>query len=91
MKSDLSDQQKSHASGPPATDDLTIAENLRVWRQEGSDSGKDVYFDGTHPAFRIPVGRAKQFIEEFGPLHPGDYKEQVGRDWREDFAQLANG
>jgi hypothetical protein len=89
MNGNLSEQQKKEASGPQATDDLTIAENLRVWRQEQSGEGEEVYSDGSDSVFRIPEHRARDFIEQFGPLHPGDYKEQFKRDWRDDFVALA--
>ena len=75
MKSELSEQQQQDFSGHQATDDLTIAENLRTWRQEHSGEGEELYSDGKNPVFRIPEHKAKKFLEEFGPLHPGDYKD----------------
>lgn len=90
MNGELSEQQQKNVSGPQATDDLTIAENLRTWRQKHSGEGEEIYSDGVNPTFKIPQYKAMKFIEEFGPLHPGDYKEQFDRDWREDFAKLAD-
>lgn len=89
MKSDLSNQQQEASSGPDATDDLTIAENLRVWKLESSGEGAVSYSDGENSPFSITVERAREFLEEFGPLHPGDYKAQRGSDWREDFIMLS--
>ena len=90
MTGDLSEQQQKEVSGPEATDDLTIAENLRTWRQKHSGAGEEIYSDGIRPPFKIPQHKAEKFIEAFGPLHPGDYKDQLNRDWREDFAKLAD-
>ncbi|WP_035615319.1 hypothetical protein [Haloferula sp. BvORR071] len=89
MTGDLSEQQQKEVSGPQATDDLTIAENLRTWRQKHSGEGEVVYSDGVRPQFKIRQHKAEKFIEAFGPLHP-DYKDQFNRDWREDFAKLAD-
>ena len=88
MKSDLSDQQQKASSGPAATDDLTIAEHLRIWRRETSKEVEETYSDGENPDFSIRAERARMFLEEFGPLHPGDYKAQFGTDWRDDFVKL---
>ncbi|MCW1925841.1 hypothetical protein OKA05_25000 [Luteolibacter arcticus] len=91
MKTELSEQQtQQKSSGPQATDDLTIAETLRIWKEAQAEKGEEGYSDSQHPEFTIPEERAVKFIEEFGPLHPGDYKEKVGKDWRVDFVALAD-
>lgn len=86
----ISEQQQLDASGPPATDDLTIAENLRTWYQKISGEGVSVFADGEHEVMKVPEDKAREFIAKFGPLHPGDYTAEHKRDWRDDFRALAN-
>lgn len=73
MDKGLSEQQKKEGSRPGATEDLTIAENLRVWRKEESGPDEEWYSEGGNPAFRVPSDESREFLEKFGPLHPGDY------------------
>ena len=63
-------------------------EDLRIWRRETSKEDEETYSDGENPDFSIRAERARMFLEEFGPLHPGDYKAQFGTDWRDDFIKL---
>ena len=82
-----SENQQLEASGPRPSDDLTIADHLRLWLQSCME-GESVFSDGEHEAFRVPEHKAAAFIEEFGPLHPGDYQAEHNRDWRDDFRAL---
>lgn len=85
---DLSEQQKLSPAIPQTHDDLTIAENLKIWRR-GCTEGEESFSDGENPVLRIPEEKAKQFIQNHGPLHPGDYSAKYQRDWRDDFRELA--
>lgn len=84
----VSENQQLPASGPRPHDDLTIADHLRTWLQS-SEEGESGFSDGEHQPFRIPDFKAYAFIEEFGPLHPGDYYAAHERDWRDDFRALS--
>jgi hypothetical protein len=87
---EISDQQKlDEPSAPRANDDLTIAEHLRTWHRPGRGDGFETYDDGEHAPVRLPEHIAREFIERFGPLHPGNYREKFSRDWRDDFSALA--
>jgi len=86
----VSDQQKLDPATKPATDDLTIAEHIKGMRRDWSGEGEVVYLDGDSAPVRIAEHKAKDFIEEFGPLHPGDYRAEYKSDWREDFRKLAD-
>lgn len=74
-------------AGPAANEDLTIAELLKLHRLPDDDS------DDALESFREPGGEIRQlkktdvirFLENYGPLHPGDYAEQEGGDWLTDF------
>lgn len=85
----VSENQQLRASGPRPSDDLTIADHLRIWLQY-SKEGESVFSDGVHDAFRIPDRKAIAFIQEFGPQHPGDYEAAQGHDWRDDFRELCH-
>lgn len=85
---ELSDQQKlDPPAAPPANDDLTIAEQIRNWKQS-SGEGEDAYLVEGGDVIRVPEHTARQFVEDHGALHPGDYRSKYERDWREDFAAL---
>lgn len=85
----VSENQKLEVSGPRPNDDLTIADHLRLWLQSAAE-GECLFSDGEHEAFRVPDHKADSFIQEFGPLHPGDYEAQKESDWRDDFRKLAD-
>ena len=89
MKSpSISESQQLETSGPRPSDDLTIADHLRVWLQSSLE-GESIFSDGEHELFRIPEHKVSTFVEEFGPLHPGDYYAAHDHDWRDDFRGLA--
>lgn len=87
---DLSEQQRLEDPNSPRTnDDLTIAENIRIWSETSQEEGK--FVDETGDCLRIPNDRVEEFIERFGALHPGDYRAKFDRDWRNDFKALNAG
>lgn len=86
----VSEQQTRRPEIPATHDDLTIAENVRGWKSDApAEEGWISFNDGRGETLKLPLSRVDRFLHEFGPLHPGDYREKFGRDWREDFAKLA--
>ena len=84
----LSEQQRLDTpASPKANDDLTIADHLRAWQQSCSE-GETCFRDEAGETLRISEDAARDFVEEHGALHPGDYESKYQRDWREDFAAL---
>ncbi|MCW1886037.1 hypothetical protein OKA04_14965 [Luteolibacter flavescens] len=86
----LSDQQKLATPAAPRTnDDLTIAEQLRLWKQPSGADGVYTFRDESGRVLDIEREDFSAFIEVNGPLHPGDYRARHDRDWRDDFIALA--
>ncbi|MEK7954332.1 hypothetical protein [Luteolibacter soli] len=85
----LSEQQNlERPAAPPANDDLTIAEHLRASKVSRPLEGEDLYLDEAGEVIRVPEHLARKFVEEYGALHPGDYRSRYHRDWRHDFCSL---
>ncbi|QUE53221.1 hypothetical protein KBB96_10045 [Luteolibacter ambystomatis] len=85
----MSDELSSSlATGPAPHEDFTIRQLVELNRivEEG---GEVVAFQNDGSVVRIRRNALDTFLDRYGHLHPGDFKENEGCDWQEALSSLA--
>lgn len=68
--------------GPAAHEDLTIEEEIRIMKRL---SDGRISYEAEDGSVRIAdIQSVKDFLRTHGAIHPTNYLEEHGRDWKKD-------
>jgi hypothetical protein len=69
-------------TGPPAHEDLTIAETLETTRDAASFTpGSSCFILGNQQRHCVADEVLQQFVKQFGAFHPSDFLSVHGVEW----------
>lgn len=70
------------SEGPQANEDLTISDHLDTMRSDGEHRpGEQCFLSPDGDNHWVEDGFLKQFLAEYGSVHPSDFLSAHGNDW----------